>query len=90
MGKKRSGQTTKTLTRNQKRKIEYAKTMEKERAGKVGKRTKQQSAKTWVHERPCGNPACRSCYARYFGIGIVSIHEAPRMDILNGSKRVFA
>lgn len=62
-----------SITANQRRKAEYAALRGKERAGKTGKRKTSRASdpRAGIHERPCGNPACRECYVRILGYGIV-------------------
>lgn len=85
---RRSGNKNAGLTRNQKRKQEYAAMRAEERAGKIGKRRARRSEKTWIHETPCGNPACRKCYVRYMGVAIVSRDQEAFMNQSYENKKV--
>jgi hypothetical protein len=70
MSKRRSGKKNLGLTRNQQRKLDYAKLREATRSKRV---KVDRSGPTFVHVRPCGNPACRTCYKRIIGLGIYPV-----------------
>lgn len=88
--KGRSGKKNLSLTRNQKRKLDYAKEREAERGSRKNVRSKRPAGKTFVHKLPCGNIACRKCYVRYLGIGIFPKEMEGHLDVQHLKKKIAA
>lgn len=66
--KRRSGKKGLGLTRNQRRKKDYAE-MQANQVGESRPKKSRNTGRTGVHVHPCGNLACEECYEHTPGVG---------------------